>query len=232
MTAQGHRPLQPLQPLATVAAAGFVPLLLAQAGMIWGHFVEAGDIARLQSGALLPLGDVQRLHDLYRAAGYLRFGALVLAFALFVGWMKRCAENVEALGQPRLRYAASLVRPITWLLPIFDLVVPLQMMNDLAKAAPRTRRPLLPALTWFAWLLAALLIGIEEASVAKSSPLAAHRLGAVADTLGALAAVLTMVLIGRVTRAIEELAATAPPPPPPPLLSPRRPPPIPAYHVP
>jgi hypothetical protein len=152
--------------------------------------------------------------------------------ALFLAWLRRAYANLVPLGAGRLRYGRWWTVG-AWLLPVFSLFRPKQLLNDVWRAsAPelpaemgdRWRGRPVPALLgwWWAAFLASVLVRsvTTEAVHAAASVMTLGLLPAqldryqssadvqvLADALTVLAGLLALRVVRRTTRRQEERAA-------------------------
>ena len=185
------------------------------AGLVEGRAPEPGPV----SGFALGVGVVQALWFLVSAA-------------LFLAWFRRAYTNLAPLGARRLRYGRWWTIG-AWVLPVFSLFRPKQLLNDIWRASDpdlppdmgdRWRhRPVSPLLGWW-WMtfLASILvrsITTEAVHVAASvmtlgllpSQLdrfqASADMQVLADLLTVLAGLLALGVVRRTTLRQEQRAA-------------------------
>src|SRR5215207_5646007 len=121
---EGYLPLRRAARRARVALWLSILLALASAA------ANLGDtrIARQLSGGGASSGDLYLWVGLVQAAWFL------VTAGLWLGWFRRAYRNLPALGARRLRY-----RPWwavgAWLLPVFSLFRPKQVLNDIWRAS-------------------------------------------------------------------------------------------------
>jgi Protein kinase domain/Domain of unknown function (DUF4328) len=120
-------------------------------GLLEGHQPRPGPA----SGLALGVGTVQALWFLVSAA-------------LFLAWFRRAYANLPSLGARRLRYGRWWALG-AWVLPVFSLFRPKQLLNDIWRASDPAlppdmgddwhRRPVAPLLGWW-WtiFLASILV--------------------------------------------------------------------------
>jgi hypothetical protein len=132
---EGYLPLR--RPARRVRRALWLSILLALAS-------AAVNFADTRA-ALVLVGD-QASGDLYLWIGAVQAAWFLVTAALWMAWFRRAYLNLPALGARRLRF-----RPWwavgAWLLPVFSLFRPKQLMNDIWRASD----PELPpdqAATW------------------------------------------------------------------------------------
>jgi hypothetical protein len=215
---------------------------LAQIGLAWAHLAEARGADRLSRNELLVQGWVQRTNDLYRTAVALNAAAVLVVGVLFIIWMHRCYTNLQALGERHFRYTPAWTMT-AWFVPIMSWVVPCQILVDLRLAMAgqllparmRTRRShradRLTRVWWELFVISqASAVVMSFKAFGGDSSASAHRFAIAAALVGAVAAILAMVLVRGTTRGISERAkklaqmpslpySHQPPPPPPPLPS-------------
>jgi serine/threonine-protein kinase len=146
---EGYLPLR--RPARRVRRALWLSILLALAS-------AAVNFADTQAARVL-FGD-QASGDLYLWVGAAQAGWFLVTAGLWLAWFRRAYHNLPALGARRLRY-----RPWwavgAWLLPVFSLFRPKQVLNDIWRAsdpqlppdqaAAWRRRPVAELLGWW-WL--------------------------------------------------------------------------------
>jgi serine/threonine protein kinase len=120
---EGYLPLR--RPARRVRWALWLSILLALASAAVNF---AGT-----SAALLLFGD-RASGDLYLWVGALQAAWFLVTAALWLAWLRRAYLNLPALGARRLRF-----RPWwavgAWLLPVFSLFRPKQLLNDIWRAS-------------------------------------------------------------------------------------------------
>jgi serine/threonine-protein kinase len=170
-----HRPPWPAPPAPAAALEGYLPprrparrarvalwlsilLALASAAANLGDTSVARRLA----------GDGASSGDLYLGVGLVQAAWFLVTAGLWLAWFRRAYLNLPALGARRLRY-----RPWwavgSWLLPVFSLFRPKQVLNDIWRASDPNlpldqpdawrRRPVAQLLGWW-WLafLASILV--------------------------------------------------------------------------
>jgi serine/threonine protein kinase len=155
---EGYLPLR--RPARRVRAALWLSILLALAS-------AAANLGDTQAARRLA-GDGASTGDLYLWVGLVQATWFLVTAGLWLAWFRRAYLNLPALGARRLRY-----RPWwavgAWLLPVFSLFRPKQVLNDIWRAsdpdlAPDQadtwrKRPVAELLGWW-WLafLASVLV--------------------------------------------------------------------------
>ena len=154
---EGYLPLR--RPARRLGRALWVSILLALASAL----ANVGDT----EAAGLLLGDGDAGGDLYLWVGLVQALWFLVTAGLWLAWFRRAYLNLPALGARRLRY-----RPWwavgAWLLPLFSLFRPKQLLNDIWRASDPElpdqsdswrRRPVAELLGWW-WLafLASVLV--------------------------------------------------------------------------
>jgi Domain of unknown function (DUF4328) len=155
---EGYLPLR--RPGRRVRRALWVSILLALAS-------AAANLGDTRAARLLA-GDGASTGDLYLWVGLVQAGWFLVTAGLWLAWFRRAYLNLPALGARRLRY-----RPWwavgAWLLPVFSLFRPKQILNDVWRASDPAlppdqadtwrRRPVGELLGWW-WLafLASILV--------------------------------------------------------------------------
>ena len=168
-----HSPPWPAPPAPAAALEGYLPLRRparrARAAL-------GASILLALASAAANLGDTQAARqltgdgagDLYLWVGLVQAAWFLVTAGLWLAWFRRAYLNLPALGARRLRY-----RPWwavgSWLLPVFSLFRPKQVLNDIWRASdpdlPLDRpdawrkRPVAELLGWW-WLafLASILV--------------------------------------------------------------------------
>jgi serine/threonine protein kinase len=155
---EGYLPLR--RPARRVRRALWLSLLLA---LVSGA-VNLGDTRMVRA----LVGDPAGTGDLYLWVGVVQAGWFLVTAGLWLAWFRRAYLNLPALGARRLRF-----RPWwavgAWLLPVFSLFRPKQVINDIWRASDPDlppdqadawrRRPVAELLGWW-WLafLASVLV--------------------------------------------------------------------------
>ncbi|HEY6709800.1 MAG TPA: protein kinase [Actinomycetota bacterium] len=155
---EGYLPLRRAARRARVALWLSILLALASAAANLGDTQIARQLA----------GDGASSGDLYLWVGLVQAAWFLVTAGLWLGWFRRAYLNLPALGARRLRY-----RPWwavgAWLLPVFSLFRPKQLLNDTWRASDPDlppdqadawrKRPVAELLGWW-WLafLASVLV--------------------------------------------------------------------------
>jgi serine/threonine protein kinase len=148
---EGYLPLT--RPGRRVRRALWVSLLLALAS----GAANLGDIRMVRT----LVGDAAATGDLYLWVGLVQAAWFLVTAGLWLAWFRRAYLNLPALGARRLRF-----RPWwavgAWLLPVFSLFRPKQVLNDVWRASDPDlpldqadtwrRRPVAELLGWW-WLV-------------------------------------------------------------------------------
>ena len=155
---EGYLPLR--RPARRARAALWVSILLALAS-------GAANLGDTRAARLLA-GDGASAGDLYLWVGVVQAGWFLVTAGLWLAWFRRAYLNLPALGARRLRF-----RPWwavgAWLVPVFSLFRPKQVLNDVWRASDPDlppdqadtwrKRPVAELLGWW-WLafLASVLV--------------------------------------------------------------------------
>jgi serine/threonine protein kinase len=162
-------------PGSAAALEGYLPLRRSGRRVrraLWGSILLALASAAANLGdtraARLLAGDGASTGDLYLWVGLVQAGWFLVTAGLWLAWFRRAYLNLPALGARRLRY-----RPWwavgAWLLPVFSLFRPKQILNDIWRASDPNlppdqtdtwrKRPVAELLGWW-WLafLASILV--------------------------------------------------------------------------
>jgi serine/threonine protein kinase len=211
---EGYLPLR--RPARRVRVALWLSILLALASAV----VNIGD-----TGAARQLvGEGASSGDLYLWVGAAQAAWFLVTAGFWLAWFRRAYLNLPALGARRLRY-----RPWwtvgSWLLPVFSLFRPKQVMNDIWRASDPDlpldrpdawrRRPIPELLGWW-WLafLASILVrsitteavhaaadlmllGLLPEQLDRFQPSAGMQI--LADLLTVLCGLLALRVVGRTT---------------------------------
>jgi hypothetical protein len=170
-----HSPWGPGAPAPAAALEGYLPLRRparrARVGL-WLSILlalasAAANLGDTQAVRLLA-GDGAGSGDLYLWVGLVQAAWFLVAAGLWLAWFRRAYLNLPALGARRLRF-----RPWwavgAWLLPVFSLFRPKQVLNDIWRASDPElppdqadawrKRPVAELLGWW-WLafLASVLV--------------------------------------------------------------------------
>jgi hypothetical protein len=178
------------------------------------------------------VGDPSGTGDLYLWVGAVQAGWFLITAGLWLAWFRRAYLNLPALGARRLRF-----RPWwavgAWLLPVFSLFRPKQVMNDIWRASDPDlpadqadswrRRPVAELLGWWwlAFLASVLVRSITTEAVHGAADLmllgllperfdrfqASAGMQVVADLLTVLCALLALRVVRRTTTRQDERAA-------------------------
>ena len=121
---EGYLPLR--RPARRARAALWVSILLALAS-------AAANLGDTRAARLLA-GDGASAGDLYLWVGVVQAGWFLVTAGLWLAWFRRAYLNLPALGARRLRF-----RPWwavgAWLVPVFSLFRPKQVLNDVWRAS-------------------------------------------------------------------------------------------------
>ena len=155
---EGYLPLR--RPARRARRALWVSILLALTS-------GAANLADTRAARVLT-GDPSGTGDLYLWVGVVQAGWFVVTAGLWLAWFRRAYLNLPALGARRLRFRAWWAVG-AWLLPVFSLFRPKQVLNDVWRASDPDlppdqadswrRRPVAELLGWW-WLafLASVLV--------------------------------------------------------------------------
>ncbi len=221
--AEPPKPFRPLDRRARWAIGLLALVILGNAVSIWFTLEERELLERLDGGELVPDSELD--------ASDLRVGIVSLAQVVvftfvivgFLAWFFRAYSNLEAVGARHLRLGRRWAVG-AWFVPILALWRPKQIANDIWRgsdpAAPPAQGPdwrggPVPALLAFWWggflLQSVLYNAANRASLAAGdvdAQLATSGLWIVTETVSALAALLAIVVVRRMTARQEERAAT------------------------
>jgi serine/threonine protein kinase len=218
---EGHLPLR--RPARRVRRALWLSILLAVTS-------AAVNFADTQAAVVL-FGD-RASGNLYLWIGAVQAAWFLVTAALWLAWFRRAYLNLPALGARRLRF-----RPWwavgAWLLPVFSLFRPKQVLNDIWRAsdpdlppdqaATWRGRPVAELLGWWwlAFVASVLVRSITTAAVHAAADLmllgllpdqfdrfqASAGMQVVADLLTVLCGLLALRVVGRATARQDERAA-------------------------
>ena len=219
---EGYLPLR--RPARRVRRAFWVSLLLA---LVSGG-VNLGDTRMVRA----LLGGAAGAGDLYLWVGAVQAGWFLVTAGLWLAWFRRAYLNLPALGARRLRF-----RPWwavgAWLLPVFSLFRPKQVLNDVWRASDPDlpadqadtwrRRPVAELLGWWwlAFLASVLVRSITTEAVHGAADFmllgllperfdrfqASAGMQVVADLLTVVCALLALRVVRRTTARQDERAA-------------------------
>jgi hypothetical protein len=185
-----------------------------------------------RTGLLAPAQ--ARANDLRQ--GLIALGQLLLLLStgiVFLIWFHRCYKNLEALGVTDLRFKAGWAIG-GWFVPFLNLWRPKQIADDIWKAtepeAPVEQSeawksngvPAVITLWWIAWLVSGAVGQAAGGAVGTQQTLDQLARGAtimaIADLVGAVAGVLAIAVVGKLTnrqrdRALRLQAAASQPTP-------------------
>ena len=219
---EGYLPLR--RPARRVRRALWVSLLLA----LVSAGVNLGDTRMVRA----LLGGAAGTGDLYLWVGAVQAGWFLVTAGLWLAWFRRAYLNLPALGARRLRF-----RPWwavgAWLLPVFSLFRPKQVLNDVWRASDPDlpadqadtwrRRPVAELLGWWwlAFLASVLVRSITTEAVHGAADFmllgllperfdrfqASAGMQVVADLLTVVCALLALRVVRRTTARQDERAA-------------------------
>jgi hypothetical protein len=212
-------------------------------GLAWGAFVCLGVLALVDVGrifAALKLhsvaggqGDVLGAYRTY--SSWIGFAGLatLLAAVVFVAWFFRAYKNLRRLGVQNMRYGDGWAIG-SWLIPIFNLVRPKQIANDVWRGSERGvevgaqwRQVFIPGLVHWWWALfvvqGTLTYFGQRMTASGYNDLGAFgllghgfsqiRSGTVVDVLGEIVAIVGLVLairmVAEVTERLDEIRGEA-----------------------
>ena len=205
--------------LTRVALAVVVVAAVAVAAQAMSVIVGGASAAASPRLGTDPAAAVERLP-------WVLLGAVVVATAMFIGWFVRCYRNLPVLGVTGMRFAPAWSL-LGWLVPLVNLVVPKELVDDLWRASDpklpvrsagwRLRTvPLRIHLWWACLVCSTVLLGIAAWMLAAGT--VSERQGALVVVLAhagvAVAALLSWGLVGEVTQRQQERAAVLGPAPP------------------
>jgi hypothetical protein len=219
---EGYLPVA--RPARRVRGALWVSILLALAS----GAANLGDTQALRQLA----GDTTGPRDLYLWVGAVQAGWFLVTAWLWLAWFRRAYRNLPALGARRLRF-----RPWwavgAWLVPVFSLFRPKQVLNDVWRASDPDlppdqadswrRRPVAELLGWWwlAFLASVLVRSITTQAVHAAADLmllgllpeqldrfqASAGMQVLADLLTVVCGLLALRVVGRATRRQEDRAS-------------------------
>jgi hypothetical protein len=220
---QSTRPTTPDGLARFVIAA----LLLPAAASIW-LAVTRFDRASYLAGVLdktvsFTESSAQHQDDRVGTAATLILLAILVAGVLFIVWLFRVVRQLHA-GRPTMfRYRAGWAIG-GWFVPLVNLVIPKQMVDDSWRAATDRAKPVPPLfhVWWAAYLLGGLVTiigrGVENGDTTNPHSLVnGDRIGGAGSLISALAAVLAMVVVAKLDAAARQ---ASPAPAPAPALAP------------
>jgi serine/threonine protein kinase len=217
---EGYLPLR--RPARRVRRALWVSILLALASAAV-NFTDT-------RAALVLFGD-QADGDLYLWVGAAQAGWFLVTAGLWLAWFRRAYHNLPALGARRLRYRLWWAVG-AWLLPVFSLFRPKQLLNDIWRAsdpylppdqAASWRRGPVPELLgwwWLAFVASILVRSVTTSAVHAAADFmllgllpeqldrfqASAGMQVVADLLTVLCGLLALRVVRRVTGRQDERA--------------------------
>ena len=145
-TPQPHRPVPGAPgstrwPAVAAAVEGYLPLRRAARrvrGALWVSVLLALGSAGANLGDTSVVrqlaGDGASSGDLYLWVGLVQAAWFLVTAGLWLGWFRRAYLNLPALGARRLRYRRWWAVG-AWLLPVFSLFRPKQLLNDIWRAS-------------------------------------------------------------------------------------------------
>jgi serine/threonine protein kinase len=217
---------QPLRrPARRVRLALWVAIIIALVGT-FANFGDTVVVGLLEGRAPGPTSDLARGVSVVQALWFL------VSATLFLAWFRRGYTNLAPLGAHRLRYGRWWTVG-AWVLPVFSLFRPKQLLNDIWRASDPDlppdmgdrwrRRPVTPLLHWW-WLafLASIMVrsitteAVRTAASVMTLGLLASQLDrfeatadvqVLADLLTVLAGLLALRVVRRTTMRQEQRAA-------------------------
>jgi hypothetical protein len=170
-------------------------------------------LQRIADGDAVTQSEADRADNFVVGTGLVVGAAELLALIALLLWFVRAYRNVEPLGGERKHGVAQAVW--TWFVPILNLFRPYEIAREIVSGVPDAPRRLIG--WWWATWIAAGVISVGAAvgalSAASDPSELAHRdLSAAArDAAGVVVAILSVLVIRRVTRAQEHAATTTMP---------------------
>jgi hypothetical protein len=167
-------------------------------------------INRINRGDLVAIAEVRDADNAVAGSAFI-VGALSLAvFVVFVVWLWRAYSNIEPLGAGRRRWGRGWTIG-AWFVPIANLIIPKQLVNDSWRAAdeqapgnPRwTELPVDPVITawWLTFLISVVGVRALNANV-NGHDIDAIRQSNIVGLFGSLVAIGACVLGLLAVRAI------------------------------
>jgi hypothetical protein len=196
--------------LATILRALLLVAIVVAGVDAAANVNEAQLIGRLQADAdSVGLADFEASDLRNTLAPSLLAPLIITALGFLIAWTSRLYRNLRALGVDELRYTEGWAIG-AWFIPFFNLVGPKQILNDIWRGSGLVagdgggwrRRPATPLLHWW-WgvfiLSSMLLFGRGEDEKGLEAFRSAAVDAVVSDVVFVVAAVLTIIVVSRLT---------------------------------
>ncbi|MCS0604722.1 DUF4328 domain-containing protein [Streptomyces sp. LP11] len=212
--------LRPPVALGRVAVALLALVIATDLFAVWADLAELDIAGDLADGILSPgtLDRADRADTLYRAAGLAQTGALLAAMVGYLCWLWRVRINAEVFNPG----GQSKVRGWTigaWFCPVVNLWFPRRIVLDIwDSSAEWAKRPghALVNCWWFGWIVSLLVYRVADGAYGRADTPAEIRDAArqilVSDVLDAVAALLAVLVVLRITRMQHARALAGPEP--------------------
>ena len=180
------------------------------------------DQRELLSGPV-STGELQAAEDRQAVLTLAFFLAVLIAAIFFIAWLRRAYANLRALGVESLRFGTGWAVG-AWFVPILNLFRPVQIVNDVWRGSHPyledrhgwrdARVPQLIGLWWGAWIVS-YVVGtvatfmLEDARRGSEVIDSSYGVAIASDLLTAVAALLGLAVVDRLTARQEAAAARA-----------------------
>ena len=212
----------PLTPAARAAVVVLAIVMVADTvGVLFGS-LEFQLLSRVKAGEFVTDAELSASDSRQAAIGIVQIALYLVAAIFFLRWFRRAYRNLPALGTTYLRWSPGWSVGY-WFIPIWNLVRPKQLANDIWRASDPERPasdgdawrkanvPSLLAWWWGVFLLAGFVGRYAGRASSNASDIDAFlhssRALIACDVLSVIAAVLAITVVRRTT-ARQEARAT------------------------
>ena len=193
---------QPLAPRARATVIALGATVAVDVVACFGDGWQWTLLGRISRGTSVSTSTADLSDTIVAITAVLQLVLLIATAILFLRWFKRAYENVEALGGER-RFSPGWAVG-SWFVPFLNLWRPKQITNDIwhAGSAGRESVPAVVNVWWTVWIISNFVDNIAFRSSFGSSTTGAL-FAAISDAVDAIAAVLAIVVVRRLTERLE-----------------------------
>lgn len=185
--------------------------------------VELRMLDRLMAGQPVSDSEIDASNARASAIGAIQTAMLIAVAVFFIRWLRLAYRNADAVAPGVRRYGHGWAIG-AWFVPFLNIWRPKQIVNDAWRAGDPSSAPYtaqLPAwlnLWWAAWLLTNVLGQVAgRLALRQDTNEELHTVDywyIASDATDAVAAVLAILVVRRISARLEERGTSAPPPPP------------------
>jgi hypothetical protein len=168
--AAAGEPPRPLHKLGQAVVGLLAFVIVADLLALWADLLQLSLLTDVRDGRRASLEELTASDDRVMAVGLLQLGAYVACVVAFLIWYGRAFRNLERLGARDLHWGRRAVI-VYWFIPIVNLFLPKQVMNDIWRASDpdepavshhweSNRVPVLFHLWWAMWIVSSVVTNI------------------------------------------------------------------------